>query len=291
MEFRTYEQAEREPYDRQYRHAPIGALIGLLIALSAMAGAAILGYAVWAENRILAVLLTGFLELMSLLFALMTGNMFRDRLRRSNWLVRTSANGISIKFRSYLNHQFDANDVVVASIRYSEIEYAREHRVAQDVPGSSTGETESRRLRFAEFKLRDESDLQKLDAQLAVERSRKGPMAGRFIRRRTTHRDYPVRVADGFLRVNWSVRPRFPQFLKDISGRVAIHDAIKTSEDFRRLKNATPRDQEDALLKLVAAGDRFGAIRVIKEIYGYDTKRAAQFLDELSKNKGGGVRC
>jgi hypothetical protein len=37
------------------------------------------------------------------------------------------------------------------------------------------------------------------------------------------------------------------------------------------------------LLDLIESGDRVSAVKVIKLLYGYNTTRAMQFLEELSK--------
>ena len=52
---------------------------------------------------------------------------------------------------------------------------------------------------------------------------------------------------------------------------------------FRSLGTASPQEQEKVLLELIATGDRIGAIKVIRLLYGYDLTRAVQFLDELSQ--------
>jgi len=41
-------------------------------------------------------------------------------------------------------------------------------------------------------------------------------------------------------------------------------------------------DQEKALLELIATGDRIGAIKITRLLYGYDLKHPVAFLDELS---------
>jgi hypothetical protein len=253
--------------------------------LAAMIASGVVAYEIWTESRLPGLFIGGWLELLSLVFALVTWGILRSRMRPTNWIVRTHVSGISIKFRSYLNHHFDANDAIVVFLRYSEIEFVRAHRLRQDVPGFSRGDSETRYLRFSEFKLRDEDDLNKIAQELAIERSRKGPRMGRFIKRQTTNVDYPVQVTDGFLRVQWRVWPRLPQFMRDIAGQIAVRESLKTRDEFRALKSAPPKDQEDALLKLIGQGDRFGAIRLIKEIYSYDTTRAVQFLEELTKTE------
>jgi hypothetical protein len=91
-----------------------------------------------------------------------------------------------------------------------------------------------------------------------------------------------VQVVDGLLRVQWSVFPRLPAFIADIAVFDPVKGRIKSREDFSDLRKASPHDQEEALLRLISSGDNFGAIRMIRQLYGYDLTRAKQFLDELS---------
>ena len=285
MQLLTFEQAQREPVEHQYRHSAVMSSIALVTVLAFMGVIVFFAYQAWMENAVLGLVITGWLELWGAFFALLIGGALRKRLRPSNWLVRTHAQEISIKFRSYLNHHLDEKDPVVAFLRYSEIEYARDRRIRQDVPGSTQGRTETRFLRFAEFKLRDDKALERLGEHVTAERARQAPLSGKWVKRRSKNGDYPVQIADGFLRIQWWVWPRLPQFMKDLSSRIEVRETLKSKEDFTHLKTATSGEREEALLKLAAAGDNFGAMRIIKELYGYDTTRAKQFLEELTKTK------
>ena len=285
MNLLTFDQAQVEPYRRQYRHSPITVLIGTLIMMSIVAVSGHFVYTAWIEKSIVGMLIAGWIGLWATLFSMVLLGTTRRRLLASNWLVRTYPEGISIKFRSYLNYHFDPSDAIVAHIDYSEIEYVRDHRIRQDVPGSSRGERETRYLKFAEFKLRDDNAVRQIDEAIASERARKAPLGGRWIRYREKYDEYPVQVTDGLLRVQWSVFPRLPAFIADIAAFVATKDRMKTREDFSDLRKASPHDQEEALLRLISSGDSFGAIRMICQLYGYDLTRAKQFLDELSGPK------
>ncbi len=286
MQFLTCEQAQRQPYMAQYRHSPAMSLLGLLTVLAVLSGCGVLAYMAWQQNKLLGLVLGGWFGLWGALFAILVAGTLRKRLLPTNWLLRSHTNGISIKFRSYLNAHFDAHDAIVAYIGYSDIEYARARRILQEVPGRRRGEIETRFLRFVEFKLRDTAELESLDQHVAAERQLKAPLTGRYIRQSRKDGDYPVQVADGYLRIQWTVWPRLPRFMKELSGHVEIRDDVRSKEDFGQLKKATRREQEDALLKLIASGDRFGAIRVIKEVFGYNTTHAVQFLEELSARPG-----
>jgi len=285
MQFLTFEQANRIPFERQYRHSVVTASIALFIDAAIGVVSAYFIYLAWIQNQIGGVLIAGWITLWAFLFGLLFWGITKRRMLPSNWLVRIHATAISIKIRSYLNHHLDPHDAIVVQIPYSEIEYARAHRIRQDVPGSSRGDVETRFVRFAEFKLRDNDVLALLEEKVSVERARRAPMQGRFIRHRRKDGDYPVQMADGFLRVQWFVWPRLPRFMVDLSKHLPVKESVRTRQDFIGLKKATQREQEDALLRLMAAGDRFGAIRIIKEIYGYDITQAVAFLEDLSKPK------
>src|SRR5687768_13966673 len=56
------------------------------------------------------------------------------RFRETNWLVRMADDGLYIKFRSYLNHHFPANDRTVFHIPFRAMRTTRHVRETQEVP-------------------------------------------------------------------------------------------------------------------------------------------------------------
>ncbi len=56
------------------------------------------------------------------------------RFRSSNWLLRMTDHGLFVKFRSYLNHHFSAQDLTVVFLPYSEIRSARMVKERQELP-------------------------------------------------------------------------------------------------------------------------------------------------------------
>jgi hypothetical protein len=285
MQFRTIDQAQLEPYRCQYRHSRLTVSIGTLIMMLGIVVSGHFVQASWIEKSTIGVLISGWIGFWAALFSFVLFGITRRRWLPSNWLVRTHPEGISIKFRSYLNYHFDPADAIVVHIDYSEIEYVRDHRVRQDVPGVSRDGTETRYMKFAEFKLRDEHAIQLIGEALVNERARKAPLGGRFIRHREKYDEYPVQVTDGLLRIQWSVFPRLPAFIADIAAFVPMKERIKTKEDFSDLRKSDARDREDALHRLISSGDTFDAIRLIRQLYGYDLTRAIQFLNDLSSPK------
>ncbi|HEX5000155.1 MAG TPA: hypothetical protein VFY29_18185 [Terriglobia bacterium] len=283
MELMTASQAEQAPFERQYRHSIAIALGGFLV-LAAITGAlAYAAYTAWFADSIGISLFLLWLSIWSGLFTLLLLKFLRQRLRPSNWLVRVHPDGLSIKFRSYLNDHFYSGDEVVIRLSYAEFDFVRDSRIRQETPGFGRGEIESRYLRFAEFKLRSDEALRQIERETATERARQAPAVGRWIRRRTKFGDHSVQVQNGFLRVHWRVRPRLDAFLGDIAPRIEVRDAVRAAENFTTLRKAPTARQQELLLKIMASGDRLAAIRLIRQLYGYDLTQAVTFYDELSK--------
>ncbi|HYR83936.1 MAG TPA: hypothetical protein VE422_07645 [Terriglobia bacterium] len=283
MRFLTLQQAEIQPFETEYRYSVFNTLLAFLVTAAISIGAAFFTYRAWGEGTIMGTLLAGWLALWFGLFAMFARSILRARLRPTNWLVRTQTSGILVKFRSYLNYHLDSNDPVAAYFDYSEIEYGRSHRVRQDFPGGVDDDT-VKLTRFAEFKMRDETLVRELETQLAAERARQAPYQGRWIRCRTKSPHYPVFVsADRLVRIEWNVRPKVTRFLEEISRQVLVKEAAGTRQNLRELPSASREDQEKVLLELIATGDRIGAIKIIRSLYGYNLTRAVQFLDELSQ--------
>jgi len=286
VNFLTLDQAQRQPYLRQYRYSPVLAAAGFVAAASAGVACVWAGADTWHSGSLAVSGILFWVALWAVLFALLLFRMLRRRLLSSNWLVRTHRAGVLIKFRSYLNGHLDPNDAVVVDIGYHEMESVRGHRVRQDVAGGARGGAETRYLRFAEFRLRRTKDLEALSDRLKAERSRKAPMAGRFIRRSSKDADYPAQVVGETLRVEWHVWPRLSTLLTELRSQVMVQDSVSSEENFTTLGTATSDEQQDAVLRLAAQGDLISAIRIVRQLYGYNMTQAIQFLDELVKPAG-----
>src|SRR5436190_12799470 len=112
MQFLTFDQAQLEPYRCQYRHSKITASLGALIVMSIAAACAYFAADAWIEATVAGVLIAGWIGFWAMLFGLLLCGIARRRLLSSNWLVRTYTDGISVKFRSYLNNHFDPPDAI-----------------------------------------------------------------------------------------------------------------------------------------------------------------------------------
>jgi hypothetical protein len=279
-------QAEIQPYTGQFRYSSLNVFIGFLILTAITSGFAYLAVLAYAEDAWLGVVICSWCGFWFALFALLTWKQFRARSLPTNWLMRLQTNGILLKFRSYRNHHLNDQDAVVAKISFSEIEWAREHKLRRDLPGTQQGETESRYTRYVELKLRDAEAAQSLKEQLFQERQRWPEWQRRWWggRSRGLNRHYPVTVVDAsVVRIEWQVRPALRDFLSAISLFVSVIDPSKTKVNYRQIDELPQKQQEDLVLELIESGNNLGAIRVIRKLYGYKTTQAKQFLDELSR--------
>ena len=101
-------------------------------------------------------------------------------------------------------------------------------------------------------------------------------------RRTAVSRHYPVQITnEGLVRIEWSVRPPLTRFLDDMRPYVEEAPMLRSSVDYRQAGTLTRKEQEEILLELLEAGDRIGAMRAAKHLYGFDTTRAVQFLEQL----------
>jgi hypothetical protein len=168
---------------------------------------------------------------------------------------------------------------------FSEIVSIRQHRIDRNIPGSTAGDDELRSHVYAELQLRDTSHVRELQTHLATERQARGPYMKTWYGGRNTAvtRHYPVQVTnEGLVRIEWSVRPRLSRFIEEMNPYLRAAPAVRSSVDYRQAAKLTRKEQEQILLELLEAGDRIGAERAAKHLYGFDTTRAVQFLEELS---------
>lgn len=284
MQFLTLGQIANHPYQKEYRYPIALPVFGFIATGAVCVGSAIGASRVWANGPV-GVVLLGWVALWFVIFALILFKVLRDRMRPTNWLVRLQTSGILVKYRSYLNPRLPAEEPVVVSIPFSEIEWVRKNRMRQYIPGGTTGDDELRFHTYAELKIRNESNLKELEKHLAAERQVQGQYLKTWYgnRRRGISRHYPVYIAgDGVVRIEWRVRPKVSAFLADMKSYVPETPGIRSSLDYRNADKLTAKQQEEILLELLATGDRIGALRAARHLYGFDTTRAVEFLEELS---------
>src|SRR5262245_12178151 len=143
--------------DRVFRHSPARALFAALAALCAAGGFFLFG---WQHGSVLAYYLAG----LTLLGLLVMRGIVLARFQPSNWLVRLSAAGLYVQFRSYLNYHLLREEPTVVFIRHEEIRSVRLVRQRRDIPDmdserSQVNNASAQRRRLVEIDLTADSSL------------------------------------------------------------------------------------------------------------------------------------
>jgi hypothetical protein len=207
------------------------------------------------------------------------------RFRRSNWLVRTSDEGLFIQFRSYLNYHFSVEDCTVVFVQYQEIRSARLVRERSQVPDEDQVLEHHRRL--VEFELAGNPE--SLAKALADEFARRGPNERRWYGTSSSeYKHYPVRMTSPtILQLEWKVVPAVGVLLEALRPYTTIADPINVSEDFAHLQGLNREDQEKRLRELLDRGQTITAVYIARELYRCDLSRARALVEGLRGGKAG----
>ena len=207
------------------------------------------------------------------------------RFRPTNWLVRANDEGLFVQFRSYLNYRFPADRQTVAFIPYGAIRAAcavRERRELPD-PESTRHPNSTTIQRSTTVRLDLTGDLSPLaraiddDARLAV-----GDSGGDAPR--TRYRHVPIRMSSpATLELEWGVTPRAETLLALLSSHGVATDTAHATRDYAHLETLSRDEQEKRLLELVHQGETVAAVRIARQLYGWDLTRAKAFVEGLRR--------
>ena len=209
------------------------------------------------------------------LMGLFVFGLFRKTLGPANWLVRVTPGGeVAVKFRSYANAHFSADDRVVFTLAPAEIRWVRDSSDRTTRSDGQGGVRQDRR-RYLDLAV-DEAIATQVDEQLKLERARQGPETGRFIKGRSKLLHYPVSVADGHvIRIEWRgpstwTSPGLQKALALLGRHVFVQSSV--DEGVRDMSSAaaaaTPAAARQKILALANAGDEIGAIELARKVYG-----------------------
>jgi len=207
------------------------------------------------------------------------------RFRRSNWLVRTSDDGLFIQFRSYLNYHFSAEDLTVVFVPYQEVQSARLVRERSQIPDDN-GVLQQRR-RLVELDLA--GDPAALAKALASEIARRGPNERLWYGSTSTeYKHWPVRMTSPTtLQLEWKVVPGVGTLFGTLRPYTTIADSINVSQDFVHLQGLKREDEEERLRELLQRGQTIAAICIARRLYRYDLTQARAFVEALRADKTG----
>ena len=208
---------------------------------------------------------------------------FRARGKPTNWLLRCNGNGVVIKYRSFENWRFPAEDEQAVGFDYSEVAWirtVRERRIAPGLGGNQNQQIQY--LTYLDFCLAD-ADTSALEAHLQAEQKAEPP--GRF---KTIYRDYPVDVLPGgIVRLRWridggyGIHPSPGKVVQYLSRYVKTAGTESTRVDLTRPGNPSPEEGDAKILKLAKSGDTLGAVKLTRQLYGSTLPEAVAFVEKL----------
>ena len=208
----------------------------------------------------------------------------RAGLLLSNWVVRASADGLYIKFRSHLNHHFPPEDEIVVFFPYAEIDSVNKTREKLEV--MATNGTQTQYWTYLDVHLKD-LDTEGIAEAIKEEARRKAPKRG-IVSGRAKHS--PVRVAGPrLLRIPWlshqgRVRPGIRKALDFLATKIAIGSELRL--DRGRLHDLDEEKLDALILELAETGQTMAAVKLVRRRYGYGLTEAKQFVDELVGKEG-----
>ncbi len=261
--------------DRIYRESSILHLFGAVGSL----GAALWILSLYRRGDaplFIAIVSGGGLALFSLFFL----HIFRKSLAGNNWYVAVKTDGVLLmRFRSHLNELLPTEDVQIASLQPGEIDSAG---VTKQLQKSDA----HRGTRFQFFTFLDIhttcENLDQLGERLAYEIQLKA---------KTKYHVYPVSVDGKTIRVQWRsaafrLAPGIANIVADLDQRgVKILPTKRERVDLRATAVQNRENQEAGIIRMVQAGDRISAVRLARQLYGFDLTEAVEFVDELAENE------
>jgi hypothetical protein len=269
--------------DLVFHHSPARALGAAVAVACASAGLVLLG---WHDSGIF-YCAAGLLVLGQVLFR----RLVLARFRPSNWLVRMTADGLFIQFRSYLNYHFPVGDLTVVFLPHREIRSAVLVRQRRDIPGRDERgrrATVSERIRRL-VRLELAGDPAPLRAALASESARKAPTERRWYGTASTrYKHCPVRMASPtLLELEWEVVPGPEILLDGLGPHAEVATPLEETGDFASLRGLSREDQERRLLDLAETGQTVAAVGLARELFALDLAEAQAFVAGLRYGDGG----
>ena len=282
MRLLRLQDVEIGPNDCVFRHSRLRALIVWLAGFAAATALFLHAYTgKWPPGYLFGSFL--------LLFLLLTLRMVTARFHPSNWLVRMSATGMYVQYRSYLNYQLPADDPAVVFLFFGEIASARLIKERVETPDTTKpGATQTHYLRYVELEL--SGDPAPLADALQAELGEQAPLEKHWYGTSSTlYRDYPVAMsapisAPMSVRIHWDVVPSAQKFLAALRPYTVIADPVSLKQDFTQLKSLSREEQQKQLRELVARGQTVTAIYAASNLYGCSLGEAKQMVDSLRKN-------
>ncbi len=289
------------------REAWLGRLVASLMLFALGAGVLVAGYLALGEVgggwrielsfnslfNIFGVGIVGLIGLLAILAGLLGGlayfTTFLAALKPSNWVLRAAPDGLYVKLRAFTDHRRPEDDPIVAFIPRREVRWLRTHdQLARHVDrGGDVASTEDDALaaqQYLEIDLHG-GDLAELKTRLERERGAWGSTLVRGIRQKSKGAAVSIRPED-VIRIDWKtkgtrLRPKLSEAMAHLGREYPMAPDLKSEQ--KQAKELERDAQERRLLDMVLQGNTIDAVIVAKNLYGFTTTQAKQFVDDLQK--------
>jgi hypothetical protein len=273
-------EARPGPEDLAFRERRLGKfLISMLFLALIVCGAvgawmaAEKGGAGAALAAFLALMVVGLIIMFMIAFA-----GFQAAGRPTNWLLRATAQGLFVHYRSYLNSHLSADRPTVLFLPHREIAWMRASRRTESRKLPNDTATTLRR-RYLEIGLRKD-DLSELERQLAEERAVTTSAPSRF-------NHYPVQLVGRVIRIEWRsprtvVTPGLRQTLNLLASTYpAAPDVAEVLASDETLTDVTA--QEARIRDYLAQGDTITATKLARHYFDYDLTAARAYVERMEE--------
>lgn len=197
----------------------------------------------------------------------------RSSFRATNWIVKTTDEGLYLNLRSYQNRHFPDDAPTVAFLRYAEIDSVR--AVRESYERGRAGERSTHNFGWLELRLLD-IDTRELAELVQRERTRQGPERRCLgIRGRTRSNHVPVLVsAEGLVRVERVSRA----LLRELGKQVRLEEPREVDLDL-----PDGRGLEQRVRDFLARGERFAAIELVRHERNASLTAAHELVREIER--------
>jgi len=214
------------------------------------------------------------------------------RFRPSNWLVRATESGVYVKFRSYLNYQFDPDNVTVVFVPYREIATGRVVRetierldLSMRLDGSRNGRHRSyQRRTVAELELIGDTNL--LAAALLEENARQAPREKRWYGSTSTRANHHPVTLEGAarLRIVWDCVPSIKRFFVLLASKVKIEPIASRGWSAESVQELDRPGFERRIGELARSGKMREARLETRLHFAYDDEQTERFIERLLRD-------
>jgi hypothetical protein len=263
---------------RAFKTSPWGGLV--MAVLFAGGTAAVISGAIWGTLGWMGWVFAVPFGLFALLMIKAAGRSFGA----ANWVLIVKDTGLAVKIRSHLNSDLPHRDPVVAWIPREEIRAVRRVDGSRKVMSGGQGSVTRTVSTVALDILLTHQKTEELAAACKRERSFRGEGRAHF-------NHYPVLLPEpGVIRIPWGsqrqgIRPGIAAVLELLRESYPLEaELTRPEQDWRVVEG---KELDDLVLELVEAGDKIGAVKLLRLRAGMSLSEARRFVDELlGRNEG-----